>query len=192
MCVVGGRRIMKLSDPFFPRWNQEPDRTEHSQLYITWSSFREVKGTKTRILLSRPVKLVIFQFKLVKINRHPCRIKVFQIDVNNDDITNHSDGLHYHHVSARKSSGEDISIISPCLPIPVLRRCWYQCSVTGLSASPPTCYCWPWQWRTCWCRCSSCPGLWCSTPRDTGQDRTGSVWPGSSQMFFSALLPSSH
>ena len=37
-------------------------------------------------------------------------VSVFQIAVNNDhDSANHSDDLHYHHVSAGKPSGKDMS-----------------------------------------------------------------------------------
>ena len=71
-------------------------------------------------------------------------------------------------------------------------RSWSLYCVTGLSANLPTCYCSPWRWRTCWFLSSSCLGLWCNTPRATGPARTGCVWPGSSPMFSSAPLPSSH
>ena len=46
---------------------------------------------------------------------------MFQIAVNNAS-TNHSDDLHYHHVSAGKPSGEDISPVSAdhCSPLIIL------------------------------------------------------------------------
>ena len=53
----------------------------------------------------------------IKIVFHVERKTVFQIDVNNDGVTNHSDGLHYHHVGAGEPAGEDISCVTQLLSL---------------------------------------------------------------------------
>ena len=45
-------------------------------------------------------------------------MKVFQVDVNDDDITNHSDDLHHHHVSAGEPPGVDGDGLTGHLPHP--------------------------------------------------------------------------